>query len=109
MRDHPWHYNEIQGGMFGVKKSNITWKDKIDNFEQKSNYIYDQYFLKKIIYPLYKNNCLIHASFNKIEGSKCLNFPINHEDEDYRFVGEYVYEDETRNEQNIIELKRGWI
>lgn len=58
---------------------------------------------------MYKDNCLIHASFNKIEGTKCLDFLIKHEDDDYRFVGEYVYENETRNEQNTIELKRGWI
>ena len=29
MRDHPQHRYPIQGGMFGVKKSNINWKDKI--------------------------------------------------------------------------------
>lgn len=30
--------------MFGVKKSNTTWKDKIDNYKQQGNYIYDQDF-----------------------------------------------------------------
>jgi hypothetical protein len=95
--------------MFGVKKTNITWKDKIDSLVQKSNYLYDQEFLRYIIYPLYVNNCIIHASFNKLEGVKCLDFLINHESDDYKFIGEYVYEDETRNEQNTIELKRGYI
>lgn len=109
MRDHPWHKYEVQGGMFGVKKTSITWKDKIDNLVQKSNYLYDQEFLRYIIYPLYKDDCIIHASFNKLEGLKCLDFPINHEFNDYRFVGEYVYENESRNEQNTIELKRGYI
>jgi hypothetical protein len=109
MRDHPWHRYEIQGGMFGVKKSNIVWKDKICDYVQNGSYIYDQDFLKNDIYPLYRDNCLIHASFNKIEGIKCLDFPIKYEDDDYRFVGEYVYEDESRNNQNTLELKRGWI
>ena len=109
MRDHPWHRYEIQGGMFGIKKTNISWKDKIDRIIQKSDYIYDQEFLRDIIYPLYANNCIIRASFNKLEGSKCLDFPINHEVNDYKFVGEYVYEDESRNEQNTLELKRGYI
>ena len=109
MRDHPWHKYEIQAGMFGVKKTNITWKDKIDNFVQTSDYIYDQEFLRHYIYPLYLNNSMIHASFNKLEGSKCLDFPISFELDDYKFVGEYVYEDESRNKQNQLELKRGYI
>jgi len=31
------------------------------------------------------------------------------EDDDYKFVGEYVYEDGSRNEKNTIEIKRGYI
>ncbi len=109
MRDHPWHKFPIQAGMFGVKKSNIIWKDKIDSFVQVGDYIYDQHFLQDTIYPLYRDNCLIHASFNKFSDENCKDFPIKHEDDDYRFVGEYVYEDESRNQQNILELKRGFI
>lgn len=109
MRDHPWHKFPIQGGMFGVKKSNILWSDKLNSYVQSGTYIYDQHFLQNIIYPLYKENSLIHASFNKIEGDKCKDFPIKHEDDDYKFVGEYVYEDGSRNQKNIDELKRGYI
>lgn len=109
MRDHPWHFYPIQGGMFGVKKSDITWKDKIDSFVQKLNYTYDQQFLQDAIYPLYKDNCIVHASFHKLEGGMCRDFPIPHEHDDYRFVGEYVYENEKRNDQNTLELKRGYI
>lgn len=109
MRDHPWHCYPIQGGMFGVKKSDITWKDKIDSFVQELNYTYDQHFLQRTIYPLYKDNCMVHASFHKLEGDMCRNFPIPHEHDDYRFVGEYVYENEKRNDQNTLELKRGYI
>ena len=109
MRDHPWHNFKIMAGMFGVKKSNITWKDKIDSFRQYDDYLYDQHFLQFIIYPLYINSLMIHATFNKIEGDICRDFPISLEDDDYRFVGEYVYEDESRNQQNIIEIKRGYI
>ena len=46
---------------------------------------------------------------DKFSDEDCKDFPIKHEDDDYRFVGEYVYEDESRNEQNILELKRGFI
>jgi hypothetical protein len=31
------------------------------------------------------------------------------EDDDYQFVGEYVYEDGSRNHTNTIEIKRGYI
>jgi hypothetical protein len=105
MRDHPWHNYKIQAGMFGVKKSDITWIDKINLYCTNEGFDYDQVFLQNIIYPLYENNCLIHASFNKLEGNNCIDFPITHDQDDYKFVGEYVYEDETRNEQNTNELK----
>jgi hypothetical protein len=109
MRDHPWHLFPIQGGMFGMKKSIVNWSEKINEFVQQSNYSYDQHFLKNIIYPIFKDNCMIHASFNKIEGDKCRDFPIGFEEDDYRFVGEYVYDDESRNQEHINQLKRGYI
>jgi hypothetical protein len=95
MRDHPWHNYEIQGGMFGLKKnSSINMTDLSNTFDQVGDKMYDQDFLKDIIYPLVKNNSLIHASFNKYEDT-CIPFPIEYDNE-YHFVGEYVYEDETR-------------
>lgn len=110
MRDHPWHRYYIQGGMFGVRKSDISWIDKIESQCSKGNYNYDQIFLSDIIYSLYKDNCIIHASFNKLEGNEiCRDFPMRLEDDDYKFVGEYVYDDGSRNEKNTIEIKRGYI
>jgi hypothetical protein len=108
MRDHPWHNWPIQGGMFGVKKSNMNWTDKMDVFIQQDTREYDQHFLKNVIYPLYADSCMIHASFHKLEGDACRDFPIPHDDDDYRFVGEYVYEDEKRNDRNTLELKQGY-
>lgn len=108
MRDHPYHKSKIMGGMFGIKKSTITWMDKINyfnknNFHKQNDYGHDQDFLEKIIYPLYTNSCIIHASFNKFEGDKCKEFPIIY-DSEYRFVGEYVYHDNTRKQENIDKL-----
>ena len=107
MRDHPWHFSLIQGGMFGVKKSNIKWLPLINNVKQNNKHRdYDQTFLSKIIYPLYKNKMLIHASFNKFEKDIIKDFPIPYKDNDYKFVGEYIYEDESRDpklKQNIID------
>lgn len=45
---------------------------------------------------------MIHASFNKLEGPEiCHDFPMRFKDDDYKFVGEYVYEDDSRNEKRI--------
>lgn len=105
MRDHPHHKFSILGGMFGSRKiPNFKWKPMINEIVQKSERNYDQDFLAKIIYPKIKNNCMIHASFNKTEGKECLDFPIPYDD-DFHFVGEYVYADESRSPQHINILK----
>lgn len=105
MRDHPYHSNLILGGMFGVKKNILiinNWKNLMNQFNQ-NNYDYDQQFLAEFIYPKIKDNVIIHASFHKFEGSECKNFPTDFDDS-YDFVGQYVYEDESRNNEhrNII-------
>jgi hypothetical protein len=104
MRDHPEHCTTILGGMFGTKKilEIQNWISIIDTFKQYSNVQYDQDFLRDCIYPIIKNNALIHASFHKYE-DYAIPFPIPYCSE-YKFVGEYVYEDESRNEYNINQL-----
>jgi len=94
MRDHPYHHNVIMGGMFGTRKINgIIWRDIMNKQEQLSHREYDQLFLENYIYPIVKNNALIHASFHKYE-HHATDFTIPY-DKDYRFVGEYVYCDES--------------
>ena len=114
MRDHPYHSHPIQGGMFGTKKNpNIPSICKlIDNFRQYGIRIYDQDFLKDLIYPIIKNDSLIHASFNILNeekmhiGNFVKSFPISY-DSDYHFVGEYVNEDESRvlEHSNMLKIK----
>jgi hypothetical protein len=60
--------------------------------------------LRDYIYPLIKDNCMIHATFNKFETDNCLEFPIKY-DSEFRFVGEYVYEDERRHIPHINLIK----
>jgi hypothetical protein len=109
MRDHPHHNFCILGGMFGTKKipEINSWKNIMNNIIQNSNRYYDQDFLKDYIYPIIKNNSTIHASFHKMEFN-AKNFPINYCNE-LRFVGEYVYYDETRSDYHISELKKSII
>lgn len=105
MRDHPWHLYKIQGGMFGVRKTRDgkNWKRLMDDFVQCGDRDYDQNFLASVIYPLYQDSMMIHATFNRYE-SECLDFPVSLESDNWRFVGEYVYHDESRNQKNIQEL-----
>ena len=105
MRDHPLHEQKMMAGMFGVKKIPQTreWKPLIDHFKPNHPYFYDQDFLRMVIYPHIKDNAVIHATFHKHEPN-CRNFPIKYCDE-YRFVGEYVYADESRNAENVQQLK----
>jgi hypothetical protein len=107
MRDHPHHSMEILGGMFGTKKIKKLprWKDLYKNFHRYINQTrdYDQYFLKKYIYPIIKSDCLVHTSFHRYDGEDCRKFPVEYNN--YHHVGEYVYEDDSRSKNHIIELK----
>jgi hypothetical protein len=111
MRDHPEHKPKISGGMFGTRKipQIKNWKVLIDNYDQRKsygyvqeNYGYDQNFLEEFIYPEIKDNSIIHATFFKYE-EHSKDFPIPF-DEKYNFVGEYIYSDESRNQDNINQL-----
>lgn len=107
MRDHPAHGSLILGGMFGTKKINSinSWIEIMNTFKQNGTRQYDQDFLVNFIYPKIKNDCLIHASFCKFEKDLCKNFPSIFDNE-YHFIGEYVYEDDLRNINDINTLKK---
>ena len=110
MRDHPHHNFKILGGMFGTKKIDkiSSWINLINDFKKKMESYplknYDQDFLKDIIYPIIKTDCLIHANFIQFPEEVCIKFPLDY-DEKYRFIGEYVYENDTRSESHITDLK----
>ena len=62
MRDHQYHAWPILGGMWGVKKGKIkNIKSLIQ--EHKHKYQIDQEFLRDIIYPLIKDDCVVHDEF----------------------------------------------
>jgi hypothetical protein len=109
MRDHPHHYNphtKIMGGMFGTKKiHNINWTNICNTIVQNYNRDYDQIMLNNYIYPLIQHDSLVHTSFHIYSDENSHRFPIPYDDE-YRFVGEYVYADESRSQYHINELKR---
>lgn len=106
MRDHPHHNFVILGGMFGTRKipEIPSWKTIMDKYIQNNVRMYDQDFLRNTIYHVIVNNSIIHATFHKLENHS-INFPIEY-DSDYKFVGEYVYFDESRSIRHIDELKK---
>jgi len=64
MRDHPYHGTEILGGMFGIKKNTVTnFFELLNNYNKENFWQVDQNFLREKIYPLIKNNCIIHDPF----------------------------------------------
>lgn len=96
MRDHPHHSCHILAGMFGTRKiEGVKWCNLMNKVVQTPDRDYDQQFLVNKIYPLIKDNAIIHASFHKHEGNYCFDFPIDYGDE-FQFVGEYVMEDDRR-------------
>lgn len=107
MRDHPAHGSKILGGMFGTKKITkiLSWKEIMNSFQQNGHRQYDQDFLVNYIYPIIIDDCVIHASFCKYEGNLCNPFPSKYDNE-FHFIGEYVYEDDSRNNNDISTLKR---
>lgn len=106
MRDHPHHSFHILGGMFGTKKipEIPSWKVLIDKVIQYEPRNYDQTFLKEMIYPIIMPNAMIHTSFKIYPSEITAPFPIPYDNE-YRFVGEYVYADESRSKRHIDILK----
>ena len=63
MRDHPGHCTgtPILGAMWGMKTSiGIDLKKLIDDYKESVEPLIDQWFLMKSIYPLVKNQSMIH-------------------------------------------------
>lgn len=108
MRDHPGHSFKVQAGMFGTKKiANFDWKYMLDNYVIRNPIFYDQEIMEDYIYPLIINDCVIHASFHTVE-PHAKPFPIPYDDEN-RFVGECIYEDDSRCIYHIILLKNALV
>ena len=93
MRDHPYHRTEILGGMWGVRNGLLENIDRMildynaDDFDNK--YQVDQNFLREVIYPIVKDNSMIHDEF--FEKKPFPTQRINSQD----FVGQVYDENEV--------------
>ncbi len=73
IRDHQQHGTKIMGGMWGAAKDFINMIDYDDLIKQfsildyKNMYATDQEFLARMIYPLLKDDVLIHDDWDRYE------------------------------------------
>lgn len=99
MRDSPCHYPVMLGGMFGMKRmpstQSFNMKVEIDKYFDKHNDD-DQCFLKNVVYPRI-DSVMVHDEIKKYE-KNCRDFSCKW-GTDFRFVGGYVYEDESQSEE----------
>jgi len=97
MRDHPWHGSAILGGMWGVKCGVLSDMHQLmSEWDQENRWQTDQDFLNAIIYPRIADNCMVHASFCRME-PHARNFPVPRSGTE--FVGQVFDE----NEETVIE------
>jgi len=97
MRDHPYHTVPILGGMWGcrgelLKSLNIT--ERITKWNQYGRKGIDQDFLGKVIYPMVKDNAIVHDEFFAYDINRR---PFTTVRENYEFVGEIFDENDVRN------------
>lgn len=116
LKDSPCHrYYSIQGGMFGLRKNknkiilpNITY-NAYKYFTRNDNPgLSDLSFLEDFLYPILKNDSYVHDEFtpmfDHIDNGRYYKpfnhtynkFPIRY-NPNYNFMGEYVYEDGSRD------------
>jgi len=114
MRDHPQHYPKILGGMYGIKCDGIynlqkDWIETIEDFYAKNGeHTDDQFFLYTHIYnKINSDGRIIHDEIKRYEGNECKQFPIKYE-QNWNFVGCYIYEDESTDPQTS-EVLRNWL
>lgn len=106
MRDHPYHTVAILGGMWGcrgetLKNLNIT--EKITNWNQYSRKGIDQDFLGSVIYPIIKDNAIVHDEFFTFDPNR-KPFPTVREN--YEYVGDIFDENEQRHPDHWKVIQR---
>ena len=74
IRDHPWHTTEILGGLWGVRGGILkNIRELVSNWcsGRPTGFLQiDQDFLKAVIYPMIKNDCLVHDEFFNYDNTK---------------------------------------
>lgn len=103
MRDHPWHSTQILGGMWGVRGDKLKeMKNMIGEYTKGNFWQVDQNFLKEKIYPIIKEDCIVHDEFFNYDENKN-KFPMKRDGQ--QFVGEAFDENDNPNMQHRNMIK----
>ena len=88
MRDHPWHTNQVMGGMWGLQgaKSLGILSEALQSVSKSPQYGEDQRFVSDIVYSLFKRDVMVHDSFSKQELRRKKFLPRNGGE----FIGEAI-------------------
>ena len=104
IREHFWHKDEISAGMWGLKRGLIPGKiqDIYNTWIQSNKHIRDQFntdqkFLKQCIYPLVKDQVLIHSNIVGFQGENITYIERPRKD-DFDFIGNVILFDKDGNE-----------
>lgn len=106
IRDHPYHFSLIMGGLWGIKKSILPrflkMSTMIDVYVSQHPNIpsFDQYFLSEIIYPKVRKDALIHGCVKIYESENVINIPIKSE---HMFCGQCIEINEDGSEYHNCE------
>ena len=64
MRDHPWHFHLILGGLWGAKRGCLAGiQAMIEDYSKENRYGIDQDFLRDRVYPIVFDSALVHDEF----------------------------------------------
>jgi hypothetical protein len=90
MRDHPQHFTEILGGMWGTRGNILpNMRKMIDDYTKGNFWQVDQNFLREKIYPIIRNHACVHDEF-----FEKIPFPDN-DRENKHFVGQAYNENDV--------------
>jgi hypothetical protein len=110
MRDHPDHTHPVMTGMFDTRKlPNVNWENKIREYKSNEEYhhFYDMEFVRDVIYPVIKNNSLVHDSFYVIEpNTKRFSLPY---DKTFFHIGGYIDEKEEPSVSHVNGLMSRYV
>lgn len=76
IRDHVNHNAIIMAGLWGIKKNNIDIRKLSRKILMTDSYGIDQLFLEKLIYPLVKDDVMVHDSFPRFPEENPIIIPI---------------------------------
>lgn len=99
MRDHPYHGYPILGGMWGFKNNGkYNLKDLLESFNKTDQYGTDYTFLAQTIYPITKEDQLVHDEFFEHK-------PFPQPRIETEFVGDVFDENENRHPDYQLVIK----